>query len=142
MTLTFENFGSSTNMKSSPRTWNSMMKSTLRSFLYVTHCNTLQHAATHCNADMEFYDAGYNEIIPVRDILQHAATHCNTGMQFYDEEYNEIIPVRETLQRASTHCNMLQHTTINCKTDMEFYGAGYNEIIRACDALQHGHVNL
>ena len=42
---------------------------------------------------MEFYDEEYMEIIPVRDTLQHTATHSNADMEFYGEEYNEIIPV-------------------------------------------------
>jgi len=47
--------------------------------LYLTHCNTLHHAATHCNT------------------LQHTATHCTT-LQHTATQYN-------TLQHNTTHCN-------------------------------------
>jgi len=57
---------------------------------WVSHCNSLQHAATHT--------------------LQHTATHCNT-LQHTATHCN-------TLQHAATHCNALQHTastSASCK---------------------------
>jgi len=68
-----------------------------------THCNTLQHTATHgthCNT--LHYTAAYTHASATHcNTLQHTATHCNT------------------LQHTATHCNTLQHTY------MLQYNAGY-----------------
>jgi len=53
-----------------------------------THCNTLQHTATHCES-----------------VLQHTATHCNT-LQHTATHCN-------TLQHTATHYNTLQQTANN-----------------------------
>jgi len=69
-------------------------------YFTTTHCDTLQHTATHCNAPAHHlqqrvvcsaFDSTYNT-------LQHTATHCNT------------------LQHAAAHCNTLQHTPKHSKT--------------------------
>jgi len=81
--------------------------------MFVTYCNTLQHAATHCKTLQHI--ARYTHTKPrskkmirccssshncryVRDVLQHAATCCNM------------------LQHAATRCNMLQHAATCCNT--------------------------
>jgi len=73
---------------------------------YVTHCNTLQHTATHRNMPQhtariapvwhEYFMTGTNH--SRHTTLQHTATRCNT------------------LQHAATHCNTLQHTATHCNT--------------------------
>ena len=57
----------------------------------LTHCNTLQHIATHCNA-------AWSTPCSTLQHTQHTATHCNT------------------LQNTATHCNTLQHTATHCNT--------------------------
>jgi len=52
-------------------------------YVTATHCNALQHAATHCNTLV---------LEPYTQEPCVSATHCNT------------------LQRTATHCNTLQHT--------------------------------
>ena len=51
---------------------------------FVTHCNTLQHTATHCNT---------------LNTRQHTATHDNTL-------YHPASP-RTTLHHTAAHCNTL-----------------------------------
>ena len=53
-----------------------------------THCNTLQHTATHCTTHCS--------------TLQHTETHCNT--------------LQHTAQHTAAHCNTLQHTATHCDT--------------------------
>ena len=74
-------------------------------------CNTLQHAATHCNTFkfMCVYSMmrAWGTLAPhvsalgvcvCCNTLQHAATRCNT------------------LQHAATRCNTLQHAATHCST--------------------------
>jgi len=79
----------------------------------LTHCNTLQHTATHCNT---------------WPILQDTATHCNTGKSCcrcyawtWMVSFGVLQAHCNTLQHTATHCNTLQHTATHCNT------------------LQHGH---
>jgi len=70
----------------------------------VTHCNTLQHAATHYSALQ--HTAGASPVI---------ATHCNTlrhSAMHYNALQHMASPVTHgnTLQHTSTHYNALQHT--------------------------------
>jgi len=92
----------------------------------LTHCNTLQHTATHCNCILYFADTmqhnahspsvfhtwlGHNYISIASYIsyfantLQLSATHCNCIPYFAN-----------TLQLSATHCNTLQHTATHCNT--------------------------
>jgi len=67
-----------------------------------THCNTLQHAATHCNI-LHTWCVCQNSPKVVQRVCyigmdQHTATHCNT------------------LQHTATYCIALQHTATYCHT--------------------------
>jgi len=75
-----------------------------------THCNTLQHTASHdvgqcvfCPITITHYKTHYNT-------LQHVATHCNTlhhtmlGNAYFVPHYNNA------LQHVATRCKPLQHT--------------------------------
>jgi len=62
-----------------------------------THCNTLQHTATHCNT------------------LQHnakQAIHCNT-LSLCSSQF---APTRCISTNTATHCNTLQHTATHRNT--------------------------
>jgi len=72
-----------------------------------THCNTLQHTATHCNK------LQCNK-------LQRTATHCITlnadhvdGARSLNCSAN---PDSLTLQHTTTRCNTLQHAATRCTT--------------------------
>jgi len=58
-----------------------------------THCNTLQHTATRCSTPQHTRHGLLN-----CNTLQPTATHCNT------------------LHHTATHCNTLQHTATRCST--------------------------
>jgi len=86
-----------------------------------THCNTLQHIATHCNTHItngpQFttrsswlsephcnraqrksgFQCARTSPVLYCNTLQHTATHCSTLQ-------------RNTLQQTATHCSTLQHT--------------------------------
>ena len=69
---------------------------------HVTHCNTLQHTATHPESQelcgIESCANQKNTLRHTAHTLQHTATH------------------RITLQRTATHCNTLQHRAKHCNT--------------------------
>jgi len=65
-----------------------MTGSVLDSGISATHCNTLQHTATH----NEYMTGSFWIQVSLCNTLQHTATH------------------RNTLQHTATHCNTLQHT--------------------------------
>ena len=71
-------------------------------FRIATHCNTLQHTATHYNALNRPSGALAcvlgNLLFVAEWCVSCAATHCNT------------------LQPTATHCNTLQHTATHCST--------------------------
>ena len=60
--------------------------------LAATHCNTLEHTATHTRNLIEF----------ALFLLQHSATHCNT-LHAHEKLY------RVCAVLAATYCNALQH---------------------------------
>ena len=80
-----------------------------------THCNTLQHSATLCNAvqrvgvPLSYMSVRAAAGVPRADIksraLQHTATHCNT--------LPHTATHCNTLQRIAMHCNALQHTSVH-----------------------------
>jgi len=57
-----------------------------------THCNTLQHTATHCNTP-------------------HTHTHLTCGASWF-----AICRMKTVPTDTATHCNTLQHTAKNCNT--------------------------
>jgi len=79
-----------------------------------THCNNLQHTATHCKLTAITLQTHCNT-------LQHTATHCNTPQHTATH--------RNTLQHTATHCNTLQHTATHCNT--------LQHIAAHCNTLQH-----
>jgi len=71
-----------------------MWSSLLVTLHYVTtHCNTLQHAATHTEEA-----TGNMRLHAKRVFVNDAATHCNP------------------LQPTATHCNALRHAATQCNT--------------------------
>ena len=77
------------------------------SALRYTHCNILQHTATHCNT---LY-IGEWELGTQVQTLQHAERHCDTL------QHTAIHCIHcNTLQHTATHCNTLQYTAIHCNT--------------------------
>ena len=80
-----------------------------------THCNKLQHTATHCISIRQDREATVSRCITFVsqcNTLQHTATHCNT-LQHTTAHCNTLQHTAtrcSTLQRTATHCNTLQHT--------------------------------
>ena len=85
-----------------------------------THCNALQHTATHCisvNTRLFSHKETY-----ICSTLQHTATHCNMLQHNAHKEFGFVICVNKrsiqskdiyicsTLQHTATRCNTLQHT--------------------------------
>jgi len=65
--------------------------------IYVaTHCNTLQHTATHYN--MHMYSIYPLPSATAGNLLQHTATNCRT------------------LQHTATHCSTLRYSATQCNT--------------------------
>ena len=72
-----------------------------------THCNTLQHTATHCNTSDGRGILGYPQVSLCThcNTLQHTATHCNTPDGRSILRYPQV--TLHTLQHTATHCNTL-----------------------------------
>ena len=70
---------------------------------HATHCNALQHTATHCCTQEGWITT---------NTLQHTATHCNTLLHTQEGwiTTNTLPTHCNTLQHTATHCNTLQHT--------------------------------
>ena len=63
-----------------------------------THCNTLQHTATHCHTHSFNHERRWTcTAYSCCNTLQHTATHCNT------------------------HCNTLRHTFIQSHTQVDMH---------------------
>ena len=91
-----------------------------------SHCNTLQHTATHCNTSADalcqlavayVYEHMYSHC----NTLQHAATHCNTSAHVLCQlavacVYEHIYSHCNTLQHTATRCNALQQTATHVLT--------------------------
>jgi len=86
-----------------------------------THCNTVQHSATHCNMWAIVCEIHLCGLSGDCNTLQHTATHCNTP-QHTATHCN-------TLQHTATHCNALQHTATHCNT--------LQHTATHCNTLQH-----
>ena len=83
-----------------------------------THCNTLQHTATHCNSfshSLPFLSPSFSHTQCMWgtstashcNTLQHTATQCNTRTQCM---WGTTATPCNTLQHTATHYNTLQHT--------------------------------
>jgi len=91
-----------------------------------THCNTLQHTATHkCYATACVRRRGWKtrsqNATTHCSILQHIAIHCNTLQHTTTHKYYATTCVRRRgwktrSQNATTHCDTLQHTATHCST--------------------------
>ena len=95
-----------------------------------SHCNTLQHTATHliarCNA-LQHAAAHCNTLQHTAmhfNTLQHTATHCST--------LQHTAPHYTTLQHTATHCSTLQHTAAHCST--------LQHTATHCNTLRHTQV--
>ena len=95
-----------------------------------THCNTLQHTATHCDSGLQRVAA----CCSARDVAheqQHIAAHFNILQRCTRVGDSERVCVREcvgdseiactathytALQHNATHCDTLQHTATHCST--------------------------
>ena len=69
------------------------------------HCNTLQHAATHCAN--QWCTSEKQQVL----LALGSATHCNRAKQ-----QAPMMRHCSTLQHTATHCNTLQHTATHCNT--------------------------
>jgi len=73
-----------------------------------THCNTLQHTATHYAESYTTYDADMTHQlhetwrVNSKSCYTRTGTHCNT--------------LQHTVQLTATHCNTLQHTATHLMT--------------------------
>jgi len=87
-----------------------------------THCNPLQHTTTHDNHTISSPIQVGSLLNLLRRTLKHPTTHCNT------------------LQHAATRCNTLQHTTThdNTQSALRFNFARYSIYYAGhCNTLQH-----
>jgi len=73
-----------------------------KTFHTATHCNTLQHTATHKMSIASRNDQRFSHC----NALQHAATHCNTLQHATGALHQEMLSDFHIV----THCNTLQHT--------------------------------
>jgi len=104
------------------------------------HCNTLQHAATHCvnscqNTHVDDTTHVRSKFVQTQRhcntlqhiTLQHIATHCNTLHHaathcctlhhwWRKASMRPWVMRNDTLQHTATHCNTLQHTATHCST--------------------------
>jgi len=127
----------------------------------VTHCNTLQHAATYCNipirhafhfsVDMKeslkrnfFVEESFT--LPQKrhaatrcNTLQHAATYCNTPTQNFFVEESSTPPQKRhtcnTLRHTATHCNTLRPPTATHQSGVSWWRI--HLLLRKRDTLQH-----
>ena len=83
-----------------------------------THCNTLQHAATHRNRtdfSMMSLSVRRNIVATHCNTLQHTTAHCNT-LQHTAKKIHHTAPHCTTLHYTSTHCTTPQLTATHCNT--------------------------
>jgi len=119
-----------------------------------THCNTLQHTATHCNTHCNTLQhtathSKMKECFPKHTcqctytrvsntITKRTATRCNTCMfamhmcllfaAHCDAQHHSAIHCN-ALQHTATHCNTLQHIATHCNT--------LQHTATHCNTLQH-----
>jgi len=102
------------------------------------HCNTLQHAATHCNTHCS--------------ILQHIAMQSGAFRVQHPQHVRSLVSCTwthcNTLQHTATHCNTLQRTaeqqSVCCsqhpqtrQVAFKSYMNTHKNIATHCDTLQH-----
>jgi len=97
-----------------------------------THCNTLQHTATHCNKSKTSMRVTLSKV-PWSSVyatthcntLQHIETHCNTPQHIATHCNTSTGPLRGVARNSiqgtssiyvTTHCNSLQLTATHCNT--------------------------
>jgi len=73
----------------------------------VSHCNTLQHTATH--EALEWHEQPQAlQVDILNDTLHHSASHCNT-VHHTAPHLQHTAPHYNTLQHAATHEALQQH---------------------------------
>ena len=111
--------------------WNHLIFELHHVYVTATHCNTLQHAATHCNMNLFTYvtfhtweSISFSSSIIYYTLqhtathgntLQHTATHCNTTLFTYGT------CKKQHTAHTATHCNTLQHTATHCNMTLLTY---------------------
>ena len=89
----------------------------------LTLCNTLQHAATHCN------NSSFSLVwhfLACAFYTDHSATYCNTSatrcntLQHTFQNVQARLHCNSMLCHTATHCNRPQHTAISCNTATHF----------------------
>ena len=100
----------------------------------VIHCNT--HHQVKCRHAVGHRETGKScTHDPVKYTVQHTATHCNAQTGKSSIRYqvkctlNHTATRRNTLQHTATHCHILQHTATHCNT--------LQHTATHCNALQH-----
>jgi len=96
-----------------------------REMMDETHCNILQHTATH---ECRCFTFRIDDRSLLHVQMQHTATHCNTLQRSamhcnrwmltgYLQEWRWHRPlICVCMQHTATHCNTLQHTATHCNT--------------------------
>ena len=125
----------------------------LSSLCHITHCNTLQHAAsrcitlhhsaTHC-CNFAYVDAAYPLTHATRTCLINT---CHTHMPHTHMPHTHVClrPPRRTdlrhntLQHAATRCNTLQHTATHCNIAVIESGLVDDATAQMCDATMQQH---
>jgi len=94
-----------------------------------THCNTLQHTATHYTT-------------PRLESVQQTATHCNTLQHTASQDFASCSEAHNTathynaLQHIATHCNTLHLKTLR-RTPKLKYCITLEYVATHCNTLQH-----
>ena len=96
-----------------------------------THCNTLQHNATHCSTQFSYHGRCYSKTDDCTTLhhtaatLQHTATHSSAAT---------VGAIAQ--QITATHCHKLQHTATQSSTTA--VGVIAQQITAThCNTLQH-----
>jgi len=115
-------------------------------------CNTLQHAATHCNTPQHSTHTLCHIVCVylLHTIYTHShpTTHCNTLHTLYTHSMRVVathtlhtLPHCNTLQHTATHCNTLQHTatlyTHSMSHCMRVVATHTLHTLPLCNTLQH-----
>ena len=99
----------------------------------VTHCNILQHTATH-QAEAQARICTVQTELTNCNTMQHTATHCNT--------LQHTATYCNTLQHTATHCNTLQHTATQQAESRTRIGAAQTELTSVLRAVEDAEKRL
>ena len=126
-----------------------------------THCNTLQHTATHCNPQFRmsagtWWQRGIGFLMCIglfpqkspiisgsfaeRDLqLKTSYASSPPGTLFWFAKMIRFETHCNTLQHTATHCNTMQHPATQCNT-LQHPASPYNTLqhpATPCNTLQH-----